>query len=61
MNIKNKKNEIDFIEKGVCPTCGAAIDQSQLEIKKQEMALEEAQQNKSNLRLRRDSQGNEID
>ena len=36
---KNKKNEIDFIEKGVCPTCGAAIDQSQLEIKKQERLL----------------------
>lgn len=36
---KNKKNEIDFIEKGVCPTCGADIDQSQLEIKKQERLL----------------------
>lgn len=33
---KNKKREIDFIEKGICPTCGAKIDQSQLEIKKQE-------------------------
>lgn len=33
---KNKKKEIDFIEKGVCPTCGAPIDQSQLETKKQE-------------------------
>ena len=33
---KNKKKEIDFIEKGVCPTCGAPIDQSQLEIKKKE-------------------------
>lgn len=33
---KNKKKEIDFIEKGVCPTCGAKIDQSQLETKKQE-------------------------
>lgn len=33
-NAKNK--EITFIEKGVCPTCGAPIDQSQLEIKKQE-------------------------
>jgi DNA repair exonuclease SbcCD ATPase subunit len=33
---KNKKKEIDFIEKGTCPTCGAPIDQSQLEIKKQE-------------------------
>ena len=32
----NKKKEIDFIEKGKCPTCGAPIDQSHLEIKKQE-------------------------
>ena len=35
----NKKHEIEFIEKGVCPTCGAPIDQSQLEIKKQEKDL----------------------
>ena len=32
----NKANEIKFIEQGICPTCGAPIDQSQLEIKKQE-------------------------
>lgn len=31
-----KAKEIQFIEKGVCPTCGAPIDQSQLDIKKQE-------------------------
>ena len=31
-----KNKEIAFIEKGVCPTCGAPIDQSQLETKKQE-------------------------
>jgi DNA repair exonuclease SbcCD ATPase subunit len=31
-----KAKEISFIEKGICPTCGAAIDQSQLHIKKQE-------------------------
>ena len=31
-----KAKEIQFIEKGICPTCGAPIDQSQLEIKKQE-------------------------
>ena len=31
-----KAKEIQFIEKGVCPTCGADIDQSQLEVKKQE-------------------------
>ena len=35
----NKKREIEFIEKGICPTCGAPIDQSQLEIKKQEKDL----------------------
>ena len=35
----NKKKEIDFIEKGKCPTCGAPIDQSHLEIKKQERQL----------------------
>lgn len=35
----NKKHEIEFIEKGICPTCGAPIDQSQLEIKKQEKDL----------------------
>lgn len=32
----NKAKEIKFIEQGTCPTCGADIDQSQLEIKKQE-------------------------
>lgn len=31
-----KKKEIEFIERGVCPTCGASIDQSQLETKKAE-------------------------
>ena len=36
---KNKKKEIDFIEKGTCPTCGAPIDQSQLEVKKKEKDL----------------------
>lgn len=35
----NKKREIEFIEKGICPTCGAPIDQSQLEVKKQEKDL----------------------
>lgn len=29
----NLKKEIDFIKKGVCPTCGAKIDQSKLEEK----------------------------
>ena len=36
---KNKKKEIEFIEKGTCPTCGAPIDQSQLEIKRSERDL----------------------
>lgn len=36
---KNKAKEIKFIEKGVCPTCGANIDQSQLEIKRQEKEI----------------------
>ena len=31
-----KAKEIAFIEKGICPTCGAPIDQSQLETKKSE-------------------------
>ena len=33
---KNKAKEISLIEKGTCPTCGAPIDQSQLDIKKAE-------------------------
>lgn len=36
---KNKAKEIAFIEKGTCPTCGAPIDQSQLETKKAERQL----------------------
>lgn len=32
----NKAKEIKFIEQGICPTCGAPIDQSQLVIKKEE-------------------------
>lgn len=34
-----KAKEIQFIEKGVCPTCGAPIDQSQLENKKAEREI----------------------
>jgi DNA repair exonuclease SbcCD ATPase subunit len=34
-----KAKEIAFIEKGICPTCGADIDQSQLEDKKYEKTL----------------------
>ena len=33
---KSKKKEIDFIERGTCPTCGAPIDQSQLDEKRKE-------------------------
>jgi TP901 family phage tail tape measure protein len=47
LNQKNKLTQYDIDEL-----------KARLEIKKQELALEEAQQNKSNLRLRRDSQGN---
>ena len=32
----NKAKEIKFIEQGSCPTCGAAIDQSQLDVKRSE-------------------------
>lgn len=32
----SKLKEIQFIEKGICPTCGAPIDQTQLEAKKAE-------------------------
>lgn len=32
----SKMKEITFIEKGICPTCGAMIDQSQLQFKKDE-------------------------
>ena len=34
-----KTKEIVFIEKGICPTCGAPIDQSQLEEKKLERGV----------------------
>lgn len=47
----NKAKEIKFIEKGVCPTCGARIDQSQLEIKKQEKELLSKQWKEENIRL----------
>jgi len=35
----NKKKEIDFIKQGICPTCGAPIDQSQLPIKEKEKEM----------------------
>lgn len=39
----NKKNEIELIKKGFCPTCGAEIDDSQLGIKIEEKAILETQ------------------
>lgn len=33
---KNKAKEIEFIERGICPTCGAEIDKSHLSEKKEE-------------------------
>lgn len=33
---KKLAKEIEFLEKGICPTCGATIDQSDLQDKKQE-------------------------
>ena len=33
---KNKAKEIKLIEGGICPTCGATIDKSQLDIKRRE-------------------------
>lgn len=44
----NKKKEIDFILRGKCPTCGALIDQSSLEIKKQEREILLSQYNNIN-------------
>ena len=36
---KNKAKEIKLIESGTCPTCGAEIDKSKLDIKKQEKEI----------------------
>lgn len=36
---KNKAKEIKFIEQGKCPTCGATIDQSNLEEKRNERSV----------------------
>lgn len=33
---KQKKNDIDFLKKGICPTCGAKLDQSHLHIHEEE-------------------------
>ncbi len=47
----NKAKEIKFIERGICPTCGATIDQSQLEIKRQEKELLSKQWKEENVKL----------
>lgn len=47
----NKAKEIKFIEQGTCPTCGAPIDQSQLELKKKERELLLEQYNSTNKEL----------
>lgn len=36
---KKLAKEIEFLEKGICPTCGAKIDQSDLQDKKDEKAI----------------------
>ena len=36
---KKLAKEIEFIEKGICPTCGASIDQSKLQDKKDEKQI----------------------
>ena len=36
---KNKSKEIQLIERGICPTCGASIDDSQLDIKRREREI----------------------
>lgn len=36
---KSKSKEIEFIQKGICPTCGANIDRSHLEEKKKEREI----------------------
>ena len=48
----SKAKEIAFIEKGVCPTCGAPIDQSQLEIKKHEREVLLKQYNDINEKIK---------
>jgi DNA repair exonuclease SbcCD ATPase subunit len=58
----NKAKEIKFIEQGKCPTCGAPIDQSQLEIKKREKEalLEQYAMIDKQIKDRRTEQNNEV-
>lgn len=48
---KIKKKEIDFIKKGICPTCGQPIDQSQLPIKLKEQSILRDQYKQINTRI----------
>ena len=49
---KNIAKEIEFIEKGTCPTCGAPIDQSQLEYKRQEKKILENSYRETNNQIK---------
>ena len=57
----NVASEIKFIEQGKCPTCGAPIDQSQLELKKKarEVFLEQYNELSSQVKTINDSKENE--
>lgn len=57
----NVASEIKFIEQGKCPTCGAPIDQSQLEIKKKarEVFLEQYNVLSAQVKTINDSKENE--
>lgn len=50
----NKTKEIEFIQKGTCPTCGAPIDQSMLPIKEQERDVLRKQYTQINERLQKE-------
>jgi len=50
----NKAKEIEFIQNGKCPTCGAPIDQSMLPIKKQERDILRKQYTEINERLQKE-------
>lgn len=57
----NVASEIKFIEQGKCPTCGAPIDQSQLELKKKarEVFLEQYNELSAQVKTINDSKENE--
>ena len=59
---KNKANEIELIKKGKCPTCGAPIDGSQLQLKEKEREALLSQYNiinKEYLEIQKEQQGAE--